>query len=392
MDETLYRLRNNGEIKTWRIWTEQDGSEWKIFSESASSETAKKTKTHKGTYDNLAEAEKKANSMMKKSAYDKGDQRSRDDAINKPLFLPMLAAGTKSKIEGEMFDMNTINALPYPVCFQRKFDGIRGIATILSDGSVRFTSRSLNETPAPMPHIKKEIANLKIPDDIFLDGELYVHGSDADFDTAKGWINTEESSSSYARHENHTPNHQDLIKYRIYDFFDPNSPDLTYEERYALLEQWLDPNSKNLVLTKNYKVDNFQEMYDLATGFVKEGYEGGIIRVLGVPYKQGAKSKSTMLKLKFFKDGEFEIIDFKDGDTPASKNLIIFKCWSKKAEELGNLNPVFDVKPNGTNEQRKKWFEEGEKFIGSDLTVEFEEYSKDGIPKKPTGKSIRTYE
>ena len=392
MDETLYRMRNNGEIKTWRIWTEQDGNEWKIFSESASSETAKKTKTHKGTVATEADAEKKAQSMMKKSAYDKGYQKSRDDAINKPLFLPMLAHATKSKNEGEMFDRKILDNLPYPVYFQRKFDGIRGIATVLSDGSVRFTSRSLNETPAPIPHIKQEIANLKIPDGVFLDGELYVHGSDADFDTAKGWINTEEKSDSYAEHERETPNHQDLIKYRIYDFFDPSQPDLTYEERYELLEQWLDPNSKNLVLTKNYTVNNFDEMFELGSRLhYDEGYEGGIIRILGVPYKQGAKSKSTMLKFKFFRDEEFEIVGFKDGDTPASKGLIIFKCWSPEAEKRGK-NPLFDVKPNGTDEQRRKWFEEGEKFIGSDLTVEFEEYSKDGIPKKPTGKSIRTYD
>jgi ATP-dependent DNA ligase len=392
MDETLYRVRNNGEIKTWRIWTEQDGNDWKIFSESASTESAKKTKTHKGTVATEAEAEKKAQSMMKKSAYDKGYQKSRDDAINKPLFLPMKAHQTKSKTEGEVFDRKILDNLPYPVYFQRKFDGIRGIATVLSDGSVRFTSRSLNETPAPIPHIKQEIQNLKIPDDIFLDGELYVHGSDADFDTAKGWINTERQSASYDQHERETPNHQDLIKYRIYDFFDPNNPDLTYEERYELLEQWLDPNSKNLVLTANYTVNNFDEMFELGSKFhYDEGYEGGIIRILGVPYKQGAKSKSTMLKFKFFQDEEFEIIGFKDGNTPASKGLIIFKCWSEEAEKKGK-DPIFDVKPNGTNEQRKKWFEEGEKFIGSDLTVEFEEFSKDGIPKKPTGKSIRTYD
>ena len=392
MDETLYRLRNNGEIKTWRIWTEQDGNEWKIFSESASSETAKKTKTHKGTVATEADAEKKARSMMKKSAYDKGYQKSRDDAINKPLFLPMLAHATKGKKEGEAFDRKILDNLPFPVYFQRKFDGIRGIATVLPDGTVRFTSRSLNETPAPIPHIKQEIANLKIPDGIFLDGELYVHGSDADFDTAKGWINTEEKSNSYAQHEMETPNHQDLIKYRIYDFFDPNQPDLTYEQRYELLSQWLDPNSKNLVLTENFVVNNFDEMFELGSKFhYDEGYEGGIIRILGVPYKQGAKSKKTMLKFKFFRDEEFEIVGFKDGDTPASKGLIIFKCWSSEAEKKGK-NPLFDVKPNGTDEQRRKWFEEGEKFIGSDLTVEFEEYSKDGIPKKPTGKSIRTYD
>ena len=135
------------------------------------------------------------------------------------------------------------------------------------------------------------------------------------------------------------------------------------------------------------EVNSYQEMFDLGSKFhYDEGYEGGIIRILGVPYKQGAKSKSTMLKFKFFQDEEFEIVGFDDGDTPSSKGLIKFICWSPKG------NTTFTVKPNGTDEQRREWYREGEKFIGSDLTVEFEEYSKDGIPKKPTGKSIRTYE
>jgi|TARA_R110002074_G_scaffold74173_1_gene169919 ATP-dependent DNA ligase len=384
MDKTLYRQRDNGEIKTWRIWTEQDGSDWKVWSESASSETAKKAKTHRDTLSSLDDAEKKANSILKKSAFDKGYQLSRDDAINKPLFLPMLCAKTSG--DNEPFDMGIFNNLPYPVIFQRKFDGVRGIATVLSDGSVRFTSRTLNETPAPMPHIKKEIANLNIPDGIFLDGELYVHGSDADFDTAKGWINTGITSSSYGRNERDTPNHQDLIKYRIYDFFDPAKPNLPFEERYALLEQWLDPNSTNLVLTTNYTVNNFQEMYDLAVGFTKEGYEGGIIRILGVPYKEGAKSKKAMLKMKFFKDEEFEIVGFTDGDTPSSKGLVKWKCWSEKGQAY------FDVSMNGSHDLQRKYFQEGDKYIGSDLTVQFEDYSKDGIPKKGRGKSIRLYE
>jgi ATP-dependent DNA ligase len=383
MDKTLYRQRDNGEIKTWRIWTEEDGDDWNVFSESASSETAKKAKTHRATLSSLPDAEKKANSILKKSAFDKGYQLSRDDAINTPLFLPMLCAKTKG--DDEPFDMKIFNNLPYPVVFQRKFDGIRGIATVLADGSVRFTSRTLNVTPAPMPNIRKEIASLNMPDGIFLDGELYVHGDDADFDTAKGWINTEITSSSYTQHEMETPNHQDLIKYRIYDFFDPAQPDLPFEERYALLEKWLDPASKNLILTTNYTVNNFQEMYDLAVGFTKEGYEGGIIRILGVPYKEGAKSKSSMLKMKFFQDEEFEIIGFTDGNTPSSKGLV---KWTVMTPE----GKTFTVSMNGPHDLQRKYFQEGDKYIGSDLTVEFEEYSKDGIPKKGRGKSIRLYE
>ena len=57
MDETWYRVRTNGAIKTMRIWIEQDGNEWKVMSESASSETAKKRQNHDGTHPTLADAE-----------------------------------------------------------------------------------------------------------------------------------------------------------------------------------------------------------------------------------------------------------------------------------------------------------------------------------------------
>ena len=154
---------------------------------------------------------------------------------------------------------------------------------------------------------------------------------------------------------------QKHIKYRIYDFFDPNNPGLTYKERYAMLGKWITPPMTSLVLTKNYVANDTQEIKELAERFVKEGYEGGIVRQ-DWPYQVDKRNKA-LLKVKFFK----WIVMTSDGN-------------------------IFKVSMNAPHEEQRKLFENGEKYIGSELTVEFERYSKDGIPMKPRGKAIRNYE
>ncbi len=384
MDETWYRVRNNGQIKTMRIWIEQDGNEWKVMSESAQSETAKKRQNHDGTYPTLADAEFWWRSKRKKKAIDEGYSATRDEAINDPKFMPMLALKTMDTKTGEI-KPEAFAHITYPLILQRKFDGIRCLASTEPDGSILLLSRKRNPIPVPVPLLRQEIANLPIPDDVILDGELYVHGDDADFERTKGWFSTGDKAGIEAK-EREFPNYQQLIKYRVYDFYDPDNPDLTYEERYKLLEQWLDPNSDRVILTKNYYANDFQEAHDLAEQFLKEGYEGGIARLPQAKYLVDGRNKNHLLKLKFWIDDEFQIVGFKGGDKPASKDLVTWRCWS----ELGNK--VFDVTPDGTEEQRRKWLKEGEKHIGSDLTVRFEKYSKDGIPLKGRGKAIRDYE
>ena len=46
----------------------------------------------------------------------------------------------------------------------------------------------------------------------------------------------------------------------------------------------------------------------------------------------------------------------------------------------------------GTREQRKEMFENGKNYIGKLLTVRFQEWSKDKIPRFPVGVQIRDYE
>jgi len=50
---------------------------------------------------------------------------------------------------------------------------------------------------------------------------------------------------------------------------------------------------------------------------------------------------------------------------------------------------MFTVRPKGTKESRMKLFLEGDKYINKLLTVIFQEYSSDGIPRFPVGKGVR---
>jgi DNA ligase-1 len=50
------------------------------------------------------------------------------------------------------------------------------------------------------------------------------------------------------------------------------------------------------------------------------------------------------------------------------------------------------VRPRGTREKRAEWWENREQYIGSKLTVRFQNLTADGIPRFPVGIAIRDYE
>ena len=52
----------------------------------------------------------------------------------------------------------------------------------------------------------------------------------------------------------------------------------------------------------------------------------------------------------------------------------------------------FRVRPEGTRELRREWFENGDDYIGEMLTVKFFELTDDGVPRFPVGIAIRDYE
>ena len=264
--------------------------------------------------------------------------------------------------------------ISFPAYIQRKYDGIRCIS-YLKDGEVIIESRK----GIPFENfklLKEELKSIlkKLPPNFYFDGELYTN--DLEFEAVSGLIRLHEKSA--------TAKDIDMINkinYLIYDFVDTDQLNLFYEERYQILSKILNENkllrciNVETILIK--KLDDIKKYHDI---FVKDGYEGIMIRDMKGPYEINKRSK-YLQKYKEFMEDEFKIVGFHEG-TGDEKGTVIWDC-------ITNDGKLFAVRPKGTFESRKEIFQEGNSYIGKLLTVIFQEYSTDGVPRFPVGKGIR---
>jgi len=93
---------------------------------------------------------------------------------------------------------------------------------------------------------------------------------------------------------------------------------------------------------------------------------------------------ADLQKYKEFKDDEYKIVGFKEGDG-IEKGCVIWVCETKDKKP-------FSVRPRGTHEDRAAAFKTASKAVGKKLTVRFQELTEDGIPRFPVGLAIRDYE
>lgn len=163
--------------------------------------------------------------------------------------------------------------------------------------------------------------------------------------------------------------------YIVYDFI-PNKNNikkLTFHERYTMLNEYFSKNKfKYIKLLQTHIAKDKEELIKYQKKFIKDGYEGLIIRNFDGLYK--IKNRSADLqKFKDFQDAEFKIIGFTEGDNSTEKGCIIWICETKDGKK-------FNVRPKGTFEERKKLYKDGEKYIGEMLTVMYFDHTDDGIP------------
>jgi len=142
-------------------------------------------------------------------------------------------------------------------------------------------------------------------------------------------------------------------------------------------------NERDLTLivpVPSIEVNNVKNIDELHDNFVKDGYEGIMIRASNGPYEINKRSK-YLQKYKKFMEEEFKIIGFHEGKGD-EKGLVIWDCITKE-------DKPFSVRPKGTAEQRRDLYKNGDKYIGKKLTIIFQEYHESGIPRFPVGKAIR---
>lgn len=249
--------------------------------------------------------------------------------------------------------------IKFPCIVQPKYDGVRCLITF--DKGVQIFSRK--GKPYNIPHLKKwaEEHRELLP----LDGELYNHGE----------LTFQEIVSAVKKQSEITP----LIRYVVYD----KPTEGTNKERWESLQKEF-PNEDNspAYLSGSIICHSMVEIWCYHEKCVSQGYEGVIIRNLKGTYEKGFRS-SNLIKLKVFNDAEFKITDVIEA-SGRDAGTAIFVCECKGG--------YFNVKPQGTRELRKEYFDNQDKLIGKMVTVQYQGLSDEGIPRFPSAITIRDYE
>lgn len=262
----------------------------------------------------------------------------------------------------------------------RKIDGVR-CSFYWKDGEVRTASRGGGDYDAStsfMRHNPKLIQFFEEHPDIVLDGELYEHGKSL------------QQISGAARLEKDTAG-MDWLEYYIYDVMDSTK---TFEERLDILHditdelnlgfnperEWDDGELKFQIVPQETVVGwaNIQKLHDK---YVGEGFEGIVIRDPSKVYNFGGRT-NAMIKVKMYKDAEFEIVGYSEGLRPED---MVFVCKTKEGKE-------FEAKPMGPRELKWEYLDRMDEIIGKMATVKYFYLSDEGCPLQPVLKCIRDYE
>lgn len=360
---TLYAKSSKGKTKHWTISVEEnnDGT-YDIV-------------THHGYLDSKVKEDRKTITSGKnigkvnetsiqeqaeleaQSAWNKKKDRqhyveSVDDISSFSIPLPMLAHPYNKRKHN----------ITWPAIIQPKLDGCRCLAHMDGSGTITLYSRKGVKFEG-LDHIIEELSDIMEPDTT-IDGELYSHD-----------LTFQEIMKRVRRTKNMNEKSVD-IQYWVYDMLSND----VFADRYQGLAKLLEDSGSFIQLLEVETVNSEEEMLAGHASYVLCGYEGTMVRNTDGLYKQNHRS-ADLQKYKDFKDDEFEIIGTKTG---VGKELgaCIFICKTKEGK-------TFDVRPRGTFEERKKWYDNSDHFIGKNLTVRFQDYSDDRIPIFPVGIDVR---
>lgn len=245
--------------------------------------------------------------------------------------------------------------ITFPCYTQPKIDGVRAV---YKNGSLN--SRTGKEFPG-MEHILNELNS-----DMILDGELYSYT--LSFEDIVGVVRKKQRDEKTKQ-----------IIFIVYDTVSNQD----YIDRYNTMKQFFDNNTFNFVkLHQTHLCESKNQISEFHEKYTEEGYEGVILRNLKGRYE--TKRSTNLQKFKIFKDAEFKITGFTEG-VGVEKGLVIWVCETSD-------NKAFSVRPRGSHDERKSLYINAKNYIGKYLSVRYFEYTNLGIPRFPTGITIRDYE
>ena len=359
---TLYTLDKSGKERYWTVAAEQHGNSLVFVTRRYGQVNGKETETsteikvgknigRSNETTTLQQAHLEAKSLWKKQV-DAGFVTDRS-TLSKLVLLPMLANKWEDKAK----------YISEPFYVQPKLDGVRMLVGKL-DG--KFVAISRTGKPVKMPHVKSELTP-RLQEGEFLDGENYT--TELSFEQITGMCRTQDVHSGLEK-----------IKFHIFDYFHIDRLNEPFEGRVLNLGRFSDLKHSTVVTTEILRSKKqVQEKHD---EYAIQGYEGVMIRDFQGPYLLANRS-NHLLKLKAFQTEEYKIVGADEGKG-RDAGTVIWICEGSAGK--------FSVRPKGTVEDRTTWFSEKHKYMGKNLTVQFQNLTNGGIPRFPIGLAIRDYE
>lgn len=238
---------------------------------------------------------------------------------------------------------------------QPKLDGFRLLAKKTLKGVV-LVSRE-NQPMSALTDLQKLIEEVWAKGDFgsdTFDGEAYCHG-----------LSLNQVASACKRKSDLTAK----IQFHVYDCILPSAPFKERSERAQAFVQLAASTSIHAVAT--VKVRTEAELMTCQRDFVSSGYEGAMLRHGNSGYQAG-KRADTLLKVKTFFDGEFEIVDWKPGRGKFAA-VPIFTCKT-------DAGHVFDVTAPGDMTTKAELGANAAACVGKKMTVKYQYFTKTDTP------------
>lgn len=379
MKKTLYKLANNGKTQEWTIivvgseFTTSEGYVGGAISTTLPTKCEGKRIGMSNETSPEQQATKEALAKIEKQKKKGWTEDINEIANATRKHLPMLAKKYEDEFE-KLFSSTTVLAV------QPKLDGIRSIGT--KDGP--FTKEGGVHNHAGwllQDHVLELIGDLDWK--CKLDGEFYNHEYKSDFNAI----------ASIVRTKNPTPEELELAKEKLqYHVYDINA-DGTFAARYnvlkTLFELFPDPRFKlvetvfvNLLGRSRLDID--MQLQKLHTRFVKEGYEGSMIRDANSEYQ--CKRTRSLLKRKDWIDEEFMIVEIVKGKGNKAGMAASVTCVDERGE-------VFDAGIIGDNDYCTQLLVSKDEHVGKMATIKYQNLTPDRkVPRFGKMKAIRDYE
>ena len=295
----------------------------------------------------LQQAQLELESRVKKQL-DKGYVRTIEEADapatnSLGLRKPMLAHPI-DKVKPEKIDWENAFAQP-------KLDGHRCL--------VNGVMYSRNGKEILLPHIRDFLGDFGLLDKQ-LDGELYVHGQQ---------LQDIGSLIKKPREESRQ------LRYHVYDVISP----VSYADRHAWLSDVLSDataaHDSPVLLVPAVRVASRDELTNLHSVWLEEGYEGSILRH-GLAHYEDGKRSSSLLKVKGFDDFEFEVIGYERGKPNGPFEVPVWVLSNPFGKT--DKTKTFRATAAGTMQEKHAQWERRNQLVGDMLTVQYFGLSKDG--------------